>query len=228
MQYATTCVNFLSSVPLIAIPANASAFLTVIVKEALQNPCVDTLRPIYRVLAGVGPNLLDGSPSEVVEGMQDQFKVIFRNVGPEDLSATNLFCFAIVALLSSPAITLTEIQGTATSSTTCPAEPAAHSDIQQWARKLFASKRALKTLDIAVIKSITAFSRSYSLGVSEIVEWLNLSNTIITAVDDEARRHWIANDRSKVKKLVEKISSCNDSPNVLCAVGSKLDLLLHH
>lgn len=158
--------------------------------------------------------------------MRDQFKMILRNVGPEDLSATNLFCFAVVALLSSsPSTMLAEVQGIETSSiTTRPTRPATRSDIQQWARNLFASKRALKTLDIAIIKCITAFSRSYSLRVTEIVEWLNLSNTIITAVDDEARRLWVANDRSKVKKLIEKICSYNDSPDVLCAVGCAVRL----
>ncbi|KAL9587239.1 MAG: hypothetical protein Q9212_000398 [Teloschistes hypoglaucus] len=201
------------------IPATASAFLTLTVQEAIQNPCADTLRPIFKVLSAVGPDLLDASPSEVVERMRDQFKMILKNVGPEDLSATNLFCFAVVALLSSSlAKKLAEVQGIETSPVTArPTGPATRSDIQQWARNLFASKRALKTLDIAVIKCITAFSRSYSLRVTEIVEWLNLSNTIITAVDDEARRLWVANDRSKVRKLIEKICSYNDSPDVLCA-----------
>lgn len=214
-------MNFLSSAPSIAIPASASAFLTLTVQEAIRNPCADTLQPIYKVLSAVGPDLLDASPTEVVESMRDQLKMIIKNVGPEDLSATNLFCLAVVALLSSsPATKLAQVQGIEKPPiVTRPSGPPTRSDIQQWARNLFTSKRALKTLDIAIIKCITAFSRSYSLRVTEIVEWLNLSNTIITAVDDEARRLWVANDRSKVRKLIEKICSYNDSPDVLCAVG---------
>ncbi|KAL8638182.1 MAG: hypothetical protein Q9228_004640 [Teloschistes exilis] len=202
-----------------AIPASASAFLTLTVQEAIRNPCADTLQPIYKVLSAVGPDLLDASPTEVLESMRDQLKMIIKNVGPEDLSATNLFCLAVVALLSSsPATKLAQVQGIEKPPImTRPSGPPTRSDIQQWARNLFTSKRALKTLDIAIIKCITAFSRSYSLRVTEIVEWLNLSNTIITAVDDEARRLWVANDRSKVRKLIEKICSYNDSPDVLCA-----------
>ncbi|KAL8691924.1 MAG: hypothetical protein Q9218_002932 [Villophora microphyllina] len=193
-------------------------FLTVLIKEVIRNPCPDTLRPVYKILLAVGPHLLDGSPSQVVAGIQEQFKVIIRNVGPEDLSATNLFCFAVVALLSSsPAPILAGEQGPTTSSVTLSTGAGGHSDIRQWAHNLFASKRALKTLDIAVFTCINAFSKSYSLDKSELVEWLNLSNTIITAVDDEARGLWLAKDRSKIKKLVEKVSSYKDSQGVLCA-----------
>ncbi|KAL8703478.1 MAG: hypothetical protein Q9201_003352 [Fulgogasparrea decipioides] len=88
------------------------------------------------------------------------------------------------------------------------------------ARQWFTSERASKTLDMAVINAIGASSVTCPLSVPEIIENLYLSNTMIKAVDGAVRASWMANDRSKFKKLIEKVSAQDPQSQVLDANAS--------
>lgn len=55
------------------------------------------------------------------------------------------------------------------------------------ARKFFSSRRAPKTLDLAVIKAITACSQSSQLSARDIVESLKLSREIVEAFDTKEK-----------------------------------------
>lgn len=89
------------------------------------------------------------------------------------------------------------------------------------ARKFFSSRRAPKTLDLVVIKAITACSQSCQLSTHEIVESLKLSREILVAFDEKEKSSWLAGNVRKTKKLYEKILRVGIEEKVQCEVGER-------
>ncbi|KAL8725365.1 MAG: hypothetical protein Q9181_006445 [Wetmoreana brouardii] len=214
--YAPTCVNFLSTVPPVAIPSSASSFLSSLLEEASREPSADSIRPIYRILSGAGSYLLDALPPKVIARMQAKFKNMLQGREAKDISTMHLLCVAVLALMSSltPTPRLERVHSSfpTLGSETMPGRSANYHSARQW-------ERASKTLDMAVIKAISASSVTCPLSAPEIIENLHLSNTMIKAVDVGVRASWMANDRSKVKKLIEKVSAHDPQSEVLYALS---------
>lgn len=89
------------------------------------------------------------------------------------------------------------------------------------ARKFFSSKKAPKTLDLVVIKVITACSQSCQLSTNEIVESLKLSREIVDAFDKITLSSWQAGNVGKTKKLYAKILRPGIEAKVQCEVCRK-------
>ena len=86
------------------------------------------------------------------------------------------------------------------------------------ARKFFSS-RVPKTLNLIVIKAITACAQSCKLSTHGIVESLKLSREIVDSLDEKERTHWLAGNDGKIKKLQEKILGSSIEAKVQCEVG---------
>ncbi|KAL8673584.1 MAG: hypothetical protein Q9168_001982 [Polycauliona sp. 1 TL-2023] len=198
-------------------PASISPFLAKLLRKASQSPSADTIRPVYRVLSGSGPDLLDALPSDVVVRMQDQCKDMLQKLKFEDNYA-NLFCLAVLAIISaedipSPARDQGESSSPApTTATTRNVELAAR---RCEARQYLIGKRALKTLDLVVLKMISACSQSSTLTGPAIVESLQLSQVILEAIDETDRAIWMGKSPTKISKLIEKVMSSTHSPEIL-------------
>lgn len=214
-------MNLLSSPLSVAIPASASHFLTRLLDKTLEMPCADTIKPIYRVLSGVGAPLLDTLPPGLVARLQEQFKKMLQTVDLED-HVSNLYCLAVLAVMSSsqrPSTLISEHDSSpplARELSSAVKQP----DSYRVARQYFTLKRATKTLDLVVLKVIFACSKSCALSPPAVLESLELSNTIIEAVDVSDRQQWMTHDRSKFRKLVEKIVVYDQKSEVISAVRS--------
>ncbi|KAL9029679.1 MAG: hypothetical protein Q9196_002103 [Gyalolechia fulgens] len=135
---------------------------------------------------------------------------------------SSLYCLAVLAVMSSSP------HAAASTSEHDPSPPLARelsSTVKQpesyhVARQYFTLKRASKTLDLVVLKVIFACSKSCALSPAAILESLQLSNTVIEAVDVRDRQQWMSHDRGKFRKLVEKIVLYDPQSEVMCAVRS--------
>ena len=183
------------------LPATIVSFLQELLQRGVQSPLAENIRPIYSVLSGVGFNILDILPLDIVDRLQSQLLKILKSLEVEDHSA-NVLCLAIlakVALTSSD----TWYMPDATSSRN---EVAAESrDRYDAARQFFTIKRASKTLDLIALKVISSCSKNCSLHSDEVLEALKLSEEIIDAIPGGARIAWVRKNAAKTKKLSEKI-----------------------
>ena len=216
------CVNLLSSPSPVAIPSSISPFLTKLLVKACQSPSAESIRPIYKVLAGSSPHLLDALPSDVVVQMQDQCNVMLQKLKIEvNGICASFFCLALCAVIAGGDTPgpVSEEQASATPPpTTASTRPTIPAASRYEARKYFVSKRALKTLDFTVLRMIYLCSENCKLSIPAIVESLELSNVILKAVNETDRAIWMGKHEAIISKLVEKVISYNHSPEILCMV----------
>ncbi|KAL8833370.1 MAG: hypothetical protein Q9176_008016 [Flavoplaca citrina] len=214
------CVNLLSSPSGGAVPASISPFLAKLLLKACQSPSADSIRPIYKILAGSSPHLLDALPSDIVVQMQDQCNVMLQKLKIEvNGSCASFFCLALCAVISggdTPGPVSEEQASAAPPPTTASTRTTIPAASRYEARKYFVSKRASKTLDFTVLRMIYLCSENRKLSIPDIVESLELSNVILKAVNETDRAIWIGKHQAIISKLVEKVISYNHSPEILC------------
>lgn len=186
------------------LPASAAVFFLKVMDEAVQTATASTIRPVYSMLVGVGPLLLDVIPEAEATQFQERLIRLLRNV---DDQAANLLCLAIFARLvvrstgpTSSAEVSSEGQ-TPVGATIPTAQISRYHTIQQF----FNQKRAVKTLDLVVLRVIFACSNSSNLSLKDSVESLELAKEIISAVDVEEKVDWLKSNGPKLRKLYEKV-----------------------
>ncbi|KAL9021841.1 MAG: hypothetical protein Q9185_000968 [Variospora sp. 1 TL-2023] len=198
-----------------AVPISITPFLTSHLDKALETPSTHTIGPIFKILSGVGPHSLDALPLDLVARLQEQFKKLLQTVGTQQ-HMTDLFCLAVLAVMaSSQSSSSTSQEKLPSRNTEHEASTINQSRVCNEARQ-YLSKRAAKTLDLVVLKIIFVCSKSCTLTASEVIESLRLSQEIINAIDTADRRSWMVNDKGKLRKLVEKVSSYGRKSEVLC------------
>lgn len=186
------------------LPASAAVFFLKVMETAVQTASASTIRPIYSMLVGVGPGLLDVMPEAEVMQFQDRLIRLLRNV---DDQTANLLCLAIFAKLvtrsvsASPSIAISSQGPTSASSTVRTEQISRYLTIEQF----FNQKRAIKTLDLVVLRVIFATSNSSNLSFEDSVESLKLAKEIIGAIIIEEKDRWLNSNGPKVRKLYEKV-----------------------
>ncbi|KAL4942210.1 hypothetical protein BDV06DRAFT_235544 [Aspergillus oleicola] len=190
------CLSLLSS-PLpcgIVPPASLAQFVMQIVEAMRENPCADTVRPLYQISSCLrASGVLFELPQEVMSSFQVELTKTLRNL---DDHMGNLLCLATFSRLASShnesGFTVGEI-----------GVPAWLQNI----RHFFGPKRGLKTMDLVVLRVILASSSSYgNLTVEQAAESIRLAISICDRVDKEQRECWIEGNSIKIAKLLEKIN----------------------
>lgn len=182
-------------------------------EKAVQSLSPDTIRPVYLLLSGES-SYLDILPFDILSRLQSQMIEVLTHLDSDDHLA-NLLCLAVLAKFSSrPA-------ATEKSPPNVQSSPNDEIDLESAdrflpARKFFSSRRAPKTLDLVVIKAITACSQSCQLSTREIVESLKLSEEIVDAFEKVEKSSWLAGNGRKIKKLYEKILRVGIEAKVQC------------
>ena len=202
-QFAATCVTLLSTPLDFAIPSKVPIFLIKCLEKAVQSLSSHTIRPVYLLLTGVDSSHLDILPFDILSSLQSHMIEVLKNLDSDDHLA-NLLCLAVLAKFSSRSEGMERSQHNVQSSAndqTGP-EPA---DRFLPARKFFSSRRVPKTLDLVVVKAITACSQSCQLSTHDIVESLKLSTEIVDAFDKGEKSSWLAGNVWKTQKLYEKV-----------------------
>jgi hypothetical protein len=221
-KYFSACISMLSA-PLPEdrpLPASTAVFFLKVMETAAQTASALTIRPIYLMLAGVGPGLLDVMPEAEVMQFQDRLIRLLRNV---DDQTANLLCLAIfarlVTRLTCPSSTsaMSSQEPTSLKSTIPTERTSRYNTIEQF----FNRKRAPKTLDLVVLRVIFACSSSSNLSLEDSVESLKLAREIIGAVNDEEKGLWLNSNGPKVRKLYEKVLRVGLAQDLQSSVCSK-------
>lgn len=186
------------------LPASAASFFLKVMETAVQTAAASTIRPIYSMLAGVGPGLLDVMPEAEVMQFQDRLVRLLRKM---DDQTANLLCLAIFARLvtgstwPSSTAEISSHEPSPASNTIRTEKTSRYYTIEQF----FNQKRAVKTLDLVVLRVIFACSNSSNLSLEDSVESLKLAKEIIGAINVEEKDQWLNSNGPKVRKLYEKV-----------------------
>ena len=187
-------------------PASLPSFFLAKLELAVEAPSALTIRPVYSLLAGVGPTLLDILPDEATSRLHEQLNRMLQSL--EDRPAI-LLCLAIFArVLSGPSpVCKTSESLSPNLGSALPSEAVLPDEVRRYdnIRKYFNARRGTKTLDLVVLRVIEACSSSFSLKCCEAVESLSLAQEIVRVVDNAERVSWLKKNGSKTRKLFEKI-----------------------
>ncbi|KAF2021895.1 hypothetical protein BU24DRAFT_488223 [Aaosphaeria arxii CBS 175.79] len=179
-EHNEVCICLLSralpeNVPL---PLSAHSFFLRMFEKATQNPTVESLRPVYRMLNGACSNLLDLLSPELRHGFDRELCQILSSNSTGQNSMLLLWCFGIVIAAERP----------------CSAEQVTD-QYGQWrtasGRKLFGSKSGLyKTLNLTYLSVIWAVKGDVGVSHLEAVEGIRIAIRAMQFVDQETRQSW--------------------------------------
>ncbi len=216
-QYSATCVCLLSHPVDVAIPSKFPDLLMQLVDKAVRSLSPETIRPIYQILSAMGSSYLDILSFDVIARLQDRLVEVLTKLNMDDRFG-DLLCLGVLAKFASRPCKSSDLHIPNISSSPIDRSSMTVADRYVSARKLFEDKRAPKTLDLAVIRAITACSESCSLSTTDIVESLKLSGEIVEAFDCREKQAWVAKNGGKVKKLHKKILRTDIDPEIQCEV----------
>ena len=216
-QYSATCVCLLSHPVDIAIPSKFPDLLMQLVDKAVRSLSPETIRPIYQVLSAMGSSYLDILSFDVIARLQDRLVEVLTKLNMDDRSG-DLLCLGVLAKFASRPCNSSDLHIPNIQSSSIGRSSMTVVDRYVSARKLFEDKRAPKTLDLAVIRAITACSESCALSETDISESLKLSGEIVEAFDCREKQAWVAKNGGKVKKLHQKILRADIVPEIQCEV----------
>ncbi|KAE8359358.1 hypothetical protein BDV27DRAFT_168588 [Aspergillus caelatus] len=203
--YISVCTASLSS-PLPADfipPARLAPFLKKLISTIGDNPCAETILPIYRIMTGLqtSPSVLHSIPSEVMSNLQIELTKTLRDL---DDHMGNLLCLATFARIASSQKVSRGIESA--------------QQVPGWLQNIkhfFSAKRGLKTLDLVVLRVILACSTScQSLMTDQAAESIKLGIEICATVEGSQRESWIQTNSSKIAKLCEKVTRDSIDPIV--------------
>ena len=215
VQYAATCVALLSTPLEVPIPSNAPGFYMKCLERAVRALSSETIRPVYLLLSGLDFSYLDIMPFDVLSSLQSQIIRVLSKLDSDDHLAS-LLCLAVLAKFSSmPG----DMEKSEPNIQCLPQDEIGPDSADRFlpARKFFSS-RVPKTLDLIVIKAITACSQSCKLKAHDIVESLKLSREIVDALDKKEKTHWQAGNVRKISKLYEKVFRSGIEAKAQCEV----------
>ena len=218
-QYASTCVALLSTTLDSPRPSKAPTLIAKCLEKAIESLSSETVRPVYLLLSGIESSYFDILPLDILSTVQDRTIEVLSELD-SDNHLGNLLCLAVLARFSSRPGVIQKPLANVHSTPNDAIEPQPK-DVFCPARKFFSSKKALKTLDLVVIKAIKACSQRCQLSANDIVESLKLSREIIDALDKNERSSWLAGNNQKSKKLYEKILRPDIEDKVQCEVSRR-------
>ena len=221
-QYSATCVCLLSHPVDIAIPSKFPDLLLQLVDKAVRSLSPETIRPIYQILSAMGSSYLDILSFDVIARLQNRLVEVLTKLNMDDRFG-DLLCLGVLAKFASRPCNSSDLQMPVIQSSPVDRSSMAVADRYVSARKLFEDKRAPKTLDLAVIRAITACSESCALSSIDISESLKLSGEIVEAFNCREKQAWVAKNGGKVKKLHKKILRTDIDPEVQCEVHQKFN-----
>ena len=218
-QYASTCVALLSTTLDFPRPSKAPALITKCLEKTIESLSSENVRPVYLLLSGVESSYFNILPFDILSTVQNRTIEVLSELDSDNHQG-NLLCLAVLARFSSRPGVIKKPLVNVHSAPNDAIEPQPE-DIFFPARKFFTSRKALKTLDLVVIKAIKACSQRCQLSANDIVESLKLSREIIDALDKKERSSWLAGNNQKTKKLYEKILRPDIEDKVQCEVSRR-------
>ncbi|GIK01131.1 hypothetical protein Aspvir_005163 [Aspergillus viridinutans] len=196
-EWMALCTAILSTPlpPNFIAPARLATFIMRLINAIGENPCSETIFPLYQIMTGLEPVpgvLLEISP-ETMSSLQVELTKTLRNL---DDHMGNLLCLATFARISSSWDTNAEREHG-------PQFPSWLQNVKHF----FGQKRGLKTLDLVILRVILACSASCdNLPPRKAAESIRLAIEICDSVEQGQKDCWIANNAPKIAKLCEKVN----------------------
>lgn len=215
-DYADTCVLILSHQLPIPLPSSAQEFFLRIFQKSTQNPCVETLKPIYCMLNGACHQLFALLPRDAQQQFDQQLRHILKSSDVGKDAMLLLWCFGIVLLIEYPE-----------ASSTRPTRRPDHVVSIQGARKdwktasgqkLFLGSTSLyRTITLASLSVVWAIKGGVGVSDDEAIQGIRIASRVLRVIDQEVRENWPKSDaraRGTFLKLVEKIERLDTKSTV--------------
>ncbi|KAI8938001.1 hypothetical protein NX059_005675 [Plenodomus lindquistii] len=196
-DYAATCLLLLSyplpaSVPL---PSSAQEFFLRVFQKSIQKPCVETLKPVYRMLNGACSRLFSLLPRETQQQFDQQLRHILKSSDVGKDAMLLLWCFGIVLLVEYPNAVSSQHKSSSTYKTAS-------------GQKLFLGTTSLyRTITLASLSVIWALKGGVGGSDEEATEGIRIASRVLRVIDQDVRENWPKSDaraRGTFLKLVEK------------------------
>ncbi|KAK4989460.1 hypothetical protein LTR50_003203 [Elasticomyces elasticus] len=190
------------------------------------------MRPIYLVLRGACYSLIDLLSRDTVVRFEDHLFAILRNTKSLEDQPLSLCCLGVMKLMAGRDVRSnstspnhpTSARAVATLSPTLIPQGWTSSACQQF----FASSKAHKTMHLVTLRVIWAYKASPEISHEEASATVTLAVEICQAVEATLRHSWAQSNAAIVRKLLEKISASDISPEFqldgLAFLGLLLDL----
>lgn len=224
--YSDVCVAILAE-PLpggIAIPSSALTFVNKCFSRAVHDLKVETVEPVYRLLNGACAELLDTIPRHHLDAFGDHLTKLMRTVKISDKQLLNFLCLAIMARLKGQSCHPHTIRGTPSgTSVVCVPSTDAISRViggSDAAARLFMGDRAQKTMHLIVLQVIYACRLQDNGDPEYDARQIALARQVLAAVDEESRKIWAKTNYALVRKLHEKLSQQELTPQVRLEVSA--------
>lgn len=200
-----------------ALPSEAQCLFVHLFDRAAQQPSVDTIRPIYKVLSGTSTFLLGLLSDAVLLRLENHLFDILRNLKGDDQSLS-LFCLAIMRVLgqSTPELcTGYQVSSYDTQELLASTQLTASS---KWkpdtVQQFFTATKAQRTMQLIALRVMWACNASTGDSIDEKAESLALANRIVTAVPVWEREAWSKANALLLKKFEEKVFAPSLDPSI--------------
>ncbi|KAL6712312.1 hypothetical protein ACN47E_000189 [Coniothyrium glycines] len=219
-DYGGVCILILSR-PLpdsVLLPAAAQDFFLHVFRNAVQNPNIDTLKPVYRMLDGACRHLLGLLPHDIQQEFDRELcRMLSSNSAGKD-SMLLLWCFGIVLLTERP----DEVNQVQVRARNTMQPPSAANSKDQWrtssGQKLFVSSKGIhKTITLTCMSVVWAM-KGVGISDDEAEEGLRIASRVLHFVDKDSRRNWSASGplaQNTMSKLLSKIDHSSAPKQVL-------------
>ncbi|KAH9868718.1 hypothetical protein J1614_007790 [Plenodomus biglobosus] len=206
-DYADTCVLILSHQLPIPLPSSAQEFFLRIFQKSTQNPCVETLKPIYCMLNGACHQLFALLPRDAQQQFDQQLRHILKSSDVGKDAMLLLWCFGIVLLIEYP-------EASSTRPTRRPDHVVSILGAKKdWktasGQKLFLGSMSLyRTITLASLSVVWAIKGGVGVSNDEAIQGIRIASRVLRVIDQEVRENWPKSDaraRGTYLKLVEKI-----------------------
>ena len=189
----------------ITLPSEIQSVFVRAFEHAAEEPSVESIKPIYRMLKGTSTMLIGLLSSTVLLRFEEQLFSILRDIKGDNQSLC-LYCVAIMNVLSSASDD--RVASFADSYDTQELLASAHVTPSRWTpdtiRQYFVGGKAPKTMQLVALRSMWACTLSTREPLDEKIEALSLANEIVAAVPADVRESWRKATPIIVRKVEEK------------------------
>ena len=207
-NYTSAAVAILS-MPLpkdASIPSEVQNLFIRMFDHAAEEPSLDRIKPIHRMLQGMSTLLLGLLSSAVLLRLEEHIFSILRNVKGDNQSLS-LYCLAIMNTISTAPDT--RLGSFGCSYDTQELLASTQSNMSRWTpdamRQFFTESKSQKTMHLVVCRAMWACKATTGETLDERMDSLLLANEVITAVPVHLREVWRKDNGLVVRKLEEKI-----------------------
>ncbi|KAH0562962.1 hypothetical protein GP486_002475 [Trichoglossum hirsutum] len=202
-KHSQICVSMLSAPLPIPTPASFGPFFHRSLEEATASPTASNLRRVYSIVSGQCSALPEILSAGQMTQVQEKLIGILKRL---DGQAVHLFCLGTFARLMAPQKCPSSVGNTSRSSISSVGSDSSPAEKRfGLIQGFFSAQKASKTIDLVVLRVISACSSNSNLSSDEALEDVQLATVIMDAVEPGLRGAWVKSNGRTVRKLYEKV-----------------------